>query len=77
VEEQIGRAQILFRARILKENLYNKIAVSPMDTTLNKAKLTLMMDGGWDHHASGKVYNYSPSHLVSVGGRTKEVCASL
>jgi hypothetical protein len=39
VEEQKGKAQILFGARILKDNLQNEISLSPMDTTLNKAKL--------------------------------------
>jgi hypothetical protein len=32
----------------MKKNLENKIAESPWDTVLRKAKLTVMMDGGWD-----------------------------
>jgi hypothetical protein len=78
VEEQIDKAQILFGARILKENLQNEIsATSPMDTTLNKAKLMLTMDPGWDQRASGNAYNSSSGCFLSVGGRTKKVCALL
>jgi hypothetical protein len=75
VEELVSRAQILFGARILKENFQNEIAVSPMDTTLNKAMLTLMMDGGWDQRTSGKAYNSPSGRVASIGGRTKKVCA--
>jgi hypothetical protein len=75
VKELIGRAQIQFGAKILRENLQSKIAVSPMDTTLNKVKLILMMDGGWDQRTSDKAYNNSSGCIVSVGGRTKKVCA--
>jgi hypothetical protein len=46
VEELVGKAQILNGARILKKNLQNEITLSPMDTTLNKAKIMVMMDGG-------------------------------
>jgi hypothetical protein len=45
-----------------------------MDLELNKAKLTLMMDGGWDQRASGKAYNSSSGRVVSVGPRTNKVC---
>jgi hypothetical protein len=41
----------------MKKNLENEIAESPWDTVLEKAKLTFMMDGGWDQRASGKAYN--------------------
>jgi hypothetical protein len=75
VEELIDKAQILFGGRILKDKLQNKIAICPMDTTLSKAKITLMMDGGWDQCASGKAYNTSSGCTVSIGGRTKKVCA--
>jgi hypothetical protein len=61
-----------FCARL--QNLQNEIAVSPMDLTLNRAKLTLMMDGGWDQPASGKAYNTLSGRLVSVGPRTNKVC---
>jgi hypothetical protein len=56
VEEQIAKAIILHRERIMKHNLEYEIAVSPWNTVLDKAKLTLMMDGGWDQRASGKAY---------------------
>jgi hypothetical protein len=46
VEEQLGKAIILLRERIMKKNLENEIAESPWDTVLEKAKLTFMMDGG-------------------------------
>ncbi len=42
------------RKKIVLENLKNEIALSPMNNDLKKAKLTLMMDGGWDQRASGK-----------------------
>jgi hypothetical protein len=74
VEEQLGKAIILLGKRILKKNLENKIAVSPWDTVLEKAKLTFMMDGGWDQGASGKAYNSSSGRVVSVGGYTRKVC---
>ena len=74
VEETIGKVQIALGKRILKENVDNENAISPVDPVLNKAKGTLMMDGGWDQHASGKAYNSSSGRLVSVGGKTKKVC---
>jgi hypothetical protein len=55
-------------------NLENEIAVSPWNTVLEKAKLTLMMDGGWDQRAPSKVYSSSSGRVVSVGGYTKKVC---
>jgi hypothetical protein len=74
VEEQLGKAIILLGERIIKKNLENEIAVSPWDTDLEKAKLTFMMDGGWDQRASGKAYNSSSGRVVSVGGYTGKVC---
>jgi hypothetical protein len=38
----------------MEGNLENKIAVSHWNYELNKAKLTFMMDGGWDQRASRK-----------------------
>jgi hypothetical protein len=70
-----GKAQILFGARILKENLQNESAISLIGTALNKAKLTLMVRGGWDQRASCKAYNSSSGLVVSVGSSTKKVCA--
>jgi hypothetical protein len=46
-----------------------------MDEQLERAKLTLMMDGGWDQRASGKAYNSASRCHLSVGGRTNKVCA--
>jgi hypothetical protein len=40
VEELIGKAQIARGEQILRDNLQNKIRASPMDTTLNQAKVT-------------------------------------
>ena len=74
VEDIIGKAQILIGEKIMKQNLQDKIATSPIDTTLNKAKVRLMMDGGWDQRASGKAYNSLSGRQVSVGARTKKVC---
>jgi hypothetical protein len=74
VEEQLGKAIILLGERIMKKNLENEIAESPWDYVLEKAKLTLMMDGGWDQRASGKAYNSSSGCVVSVGGCTQKVC---
>jgi hypothetical protein len=74
VEEQLGKAIILLGERIMKKNLENEIAESPWDSVLEKAKLTLMMDGGWDQRASGKAYNSSSGHVVSAGGYTQKVC---
>jgi hypothetical protein len=74
VEILIGKAQIRLGNFFIKQNLQNEIAVSPMDLTLNRAKVTLMMDGGWDQRASRKAYNSSSGRLVSVGPRTNKVC---
>jgi hypothetical protein len=74
VEEQLGKAIILLGERIMKKNLENEIAESPWDYVLEEAKLTLMMDGGWDQRASGKAYNSSSGCVVSVGGCTQKVC---
>ena len=60
--------------KIMEENLQAEIAASPVDTSINKGKVTLMMDGGWDQRASGKAYNSASGRVVSVGGRTKKVC---
>jgi hypothetical protein len=57
VEELIGKFQIWLGKNIIAENLKNEITLSPMKDELKKAKLTLMMDGGWDQRASGKAYN--------------------
>jgi hypothetical protein len=52
VEELLGKFQIWLGKNIIAENLKNEIALSPMNDELKKAKLTLMMDGGWDQRAS-------------------------
>jgi hypothetical protein len=46
-----------------------------MNDDLQKAKLALLMDGGWDQRASGKAYNSAAGRHVSVGGQTNKVCA--
>jgi hypothetical protein len=46
-----------------------------MNDKLKKAKLTLMMGGGWDQRASGKAYNSASRRHVSVGARTNKVVA--
>jgi hypothetical protein len=46
VEQEIGKAQIALGKEIIKGNLQEDISLSPMDLELNKAKVTLMMDGG-------------------------------
>jgi hypothetical protein len=74
VEEQLGKAIILLGERIMKKNLEKEIAESPWDAVLEKAKLTFMMDGGWDQRASGKAYNSSSGRVVSAGGYTNKVC---
>jgi hypothetical protein len=74
VEQMIGMTQIRIGKEIIHTNLQNEIAASPMDLTLNKAKVTLMIDGGWDQRASGKAYNSSSGRVVSVGPRTNKVC---
>jgi hypothetical protein len=50
-EQEIGKAQIALGKKITNENLQKEISLSPMDLELNKAKVTLMMDGGWDQRA--------------------------
>jgi hypothetical protein len=66
VEEQLGKAIILLGEQIMKKNLENEIAERPWDTVLEKAKLTFMMDGGWDQRASGKVYKSFSGRVVLV-----------
>jgi hypothetical protein len=39
---------------MMKKNLENEIADSPWDTVFDKAKLTFMMDGGWDNAPPGR-----------------------
>jgi hypothetical protein len=73
-EEQLGKAIILLGERIMKKNLENEIAESRWDTLLEKAKLTFMMDGGWDQRASRNAYNSSSGRVVFVGGYTNRVC---
>jgi hypothetical protein len=46
VEQMIGKAQIGLGKKIINLNLQKEIALSPMDFELNKAKVTLMMEGG-------------------------------
>jgi hypothetical protein len=75
VEEMIAKSQIVLGRRIIAENLSKEIALSPMNEELQQAKLTLMMDGGWDQRASGKAYNSASGRHVSIGGRTNKVCA--
>jgi hypothetical protein len=74
VEQEIGKAQIALGKKIIKENLQEEISLSPMDLELNKAKVTLMMDGGWDQRASGRAFNSSSGQVVSVGPLTNKVC---
>ena len=74
VEQMIGKTQIRIGKEIIHTNLQNEIAASPMDLTLNKAKVTLMIDGGWDQRASGKAYNSLSGRVVSVGPGTNKVC---
>jgi hypothetical protein len=77
VEEMIGKAQIGHCKKIINVNLQKEITLSPMDLELNKAKakVTLMMDGGWDQRASDKAYtNSSSGRVVSIGPRTNKVC---
>jgi hypothetical protein len=74
VDQMIGKTQIRLVKKIISSNLQKEIALSPMDLELNKAKVTLMMDGGWDQRASGRAYNSSSVRVVSVGPRTNKVC---
>jgi hypothetical protein len=69
IEQMIGKAEICL---FFNQNLKNEIAVSPMDLTLNKAKVTLMIDGGWDQKC--KAYNSLSGRVVSIGPRTHKVC---
>jgi hypothetical protein len=62
-------------AKIIAENLKNDSALSPKNGELEKAKLTLMMDGGWDQRASGKAYNSSSRRHLSVRAWTNKVVA--
>jgi hypothetical protein len=74
VEQMIGRTQIRLGKKIISSSLQKEIALSPMDLELNKAKVTLMMDGGWDQRAFGRAYNSSSGRVVSVSPRTNKVC---
>jgi hypothetical protein len=75
VEQMIGKAQEIGLGKtIISANLQKEISLSPMDLELNKAKVTLMMDGRWDQRASGKAYNSASGLVVSVGPRTNKVC---
>ncbi len=62
VEELIGKAQICLAKKIMSDNLQKEERLSPMNTEVNRKKVTLCMDGGRDQRASGKAYN-------SVSGR--------
>ena len=46
VEQLIGKFQIALGKKIVAKNLRDEIALSPMNDDLQKAKLTLLMDGG-------------------------------
>ena len=74
MEEIIGKAEIVLGKEILKDNLQKEIAISPKDTKLNKSKVTLCCDGGWDQRALGKAYNSASGCFVGVGGRANKVC---
>jgi hypothetical protein len=76
VEQLIAKYQISLGKPIVAENLKKKeIALSPMNEDLQRAKVTFMMDGGWDQRASRKAYNSASGRHVSVGGQTNKVCA--
>jgi hypothetical protein len=75
VEELIGKREILLGETIIEQNLQDEIAVSEWDTILNKAKVTVCLDAGWDQRASGKAYNSASGRVVGVGGETKKVVA--
>jgi hypothetical protein len=66
VEELIEKAQILLGDKIMRQNLQDEIALSPMNTTINQAEVTLMMDGGWNKRASGKAYIIVPLVVRSL-----------
>jgi hypothetical protein len=53
VEEIIGKAQIRLGHKIISKKLEEEVALSELDAVLNHAKVTLLMDGGWDQRASG------------------------
>jgi hypothetical protein len=74
VEQEIGKARIALGKKIIKENLQEEISLSSMDLELNKAKVALMMDGGWDQRASGRAFNSSSGQVVSAGPLTNKVC---
>jgi hypothetical protein len=74
VDQMIGKTQIRLGKNIISSNLQEEISLSLMDLELNKAKVTLMMDGGWDQRASGRAYNSSSGRVVSAGSRTNKVC---
>jgi hypothetical protein len=56
VEEIIGKAEIMLGEKIIRKNLQDEIDLSPMNEEVMRRMLVLMMDGGWDQHASGKAY---------------------
>ena len=74
VEELIGKAQIRLAKKIMSDNLQEEARLSPMNTEVNRKKVTLCMDGGWDQRASGKAYNSASGRVVSARGKTKKVC---
>jgi hypothetical protein len=74
LEQLLGKAQIRLGKEILEQNLRDEIALSPIDPALDRAQVTLMMDGGWDQRASGKAYNSCSGRVVSIGARTNKVC---
>jgi hypothetical protein len=74
VKQEIGKAQIALGKEIIKENLQEEILLSPMDLELSKAKVKLMMDGGWDQRASSRAFNSSSGRVVSVSPLTNKVC---
>jgi hypothetical protein len=75
VEQLMGKYQIALGKRIIAQNLRYEIALSPMNNELQKAKLTLMMDGGWDQRASGKGIQQCLWPSCVPWGRTNKVCA--
>ena len=74
VEELIGKTQIVLAKKIMDDNLQEEARLSPMNTDINRKKVVLCMDGGWDQRASGKAYNSASGRVVSVEGKTKKVC---
>jgi hypothetical protein len=75
----IGKAQIGLGKTIISVNLQKEIALSPMDLELNKAKVTLMMGGGWDHnaHQERPTIAHQDGWCPSVLAQTKYVVYSV